>query len=153
MIEIMKNYNLFLSHAWKPSQNYDKLTKMLNSDAFFSWRNYSETTHNPLINPDTPTGKQDLSNTLRQQIKPVDCVLILTCMCIDHCDWVEKQIGIAKQYEKPIIGIYATEQERMPLVVMNHADELVSWDAKHIVNAIEKHTIKKTIDVPLNVVV
>jgi hypothetical protein len=36
-----ENYNLFISHGWYYNYDYENLTRLLNSDPDFNWRNYS----------------------------------------------------------------------------------------------------------------
>lgn len=101
----LKTYDLFLSHAWKYNADYYRLEDMLKSAPLFTWRNYSVPIHNPLIDPNTPAGKKTLSNELDQQVRPVNCVLILAGMYAAHSEWIEKEINLAKSYNKPIIGV------------------------------------------------
>lgn len=36
-----KTYNLFISHSWAYSDAYDRLIELLDSDRYFSYKNYS----------------------------------------------------------------------------------------------------------------
>ena len=73
----LKTYDLFLSHAWKYNSDYYRLEEMLKNAPLFTWRNYSVPVHNPLIDPNSPVGKRTLTNELDQQVRPVNCVIIL----------------------------------------------------------------------------
>ena len=37
----MKTYNLFISHSWSYSDQYDRLIRLLRERAHFSFRDYS----------------------------------------------------------------------------------------------------------------
>ena len=54
-------YNIFISHAWKYSEHYNKVVTWLNeaqAEGQFTWKNYSVPEHNPLIDPNTSAGKR-----------------------------------------------------------------------------------------------
>ncbi|CAA0148364.1 conserved hypothetical protein [Tenacibaculum maritimum] len=137
----LKTYDLFLSHAWKYNSDYYRLEGMLKNAPLFTWRNYSVPVHNPLIDPNTPVGKRFLTNELDQQVRPVNCVIILAGMYAAYSEWIEKEINIANSYNKPIIGVKPWGQERVPLIVQNNAREMVGWNTNTIVSAIRRNSI------------
>jgi hypothetical protein len=137
----LKTYDLFLSHAWKHNTDYYKLEKMLNQAPLFSWRNYSVPVHNPLIDPGSKAGKKVLTEELDQQVKPTNCVIILAGMYASYSEWIEKEIQIANNYNKPIIGIEPWGQERVPQIVQDNAIEIVKWNTKSIITAIRNNSI------------
>lgn len=138
---VLKTYDLFLSHAWRYNFDYYNLERLLKQAPLFQWRNYSVPKHDPLIDPKTPLGKAKLEGLLNNQVKPVNCVLVLGGMYAAHSEWIKKEIEIAKSYKKPIIGVYPWGQQNMPLVIQNAAIELVGWQTSTIVTAIRKHSI------------
>lgn len=137
----LKTYDLFLSHAWKYNSDYYALEKLLKSARNFYFRNYSVPAHNPLIDPKTPSGKKKLTEELDQQVRPVNCVLILSGMYAAHSEWIEKEIKLARKYNKPIIGVRPRGQVRVPLLVQLYADEMVNWNTDSIVRAVRNHAI------------
>ena len=137
----LKTYDLFLSHAWKYNSDYYQLERLLKGAPNFYFRNYSVPTHNPLVNPNTPVGKKTLTLKIDQQVRPVNCVLILSGMYATHSEWIEKEIAISQKYGKPIIGVKPRGQQRVPLIVQSSADEMVAWNTASIVTAIRKHSI------------
>jgi len=137
----LKLYDLFISHAWKYNSDYYKLEEMLKEASLFSWRNYSVPTHDPLIDPNTYIGKTKLIQLLDNQVRPVNCVLILGGMYAAYSEWILKEIEIAQSYRKPIIGIYPWGQQNMPLAIQNVATELVGWNTSSIVSAIRRNSI------------
>lgn len=137
----LKTYDLFLSHAWRHNTDYYYLEKLLKGASNFYFRNYSVPIHNPLINPNTPVGKRILISEIDQQVRPVNCVLILSGMYAAHSEWIEKEIKIAQKYRKPIIGVKPRGQQRIPLIVQSVANEIVAWNTASIVSAIRKNSI------------
>ncbi|TNF50504.1 MAG: nuclease [Bacteroidetes bacterium] len=135
---VLKTYDLFLSHAWGHNIHYYKLEEMLRQTPYFKWRNYSVPIHDPLINPNHPVGKSRLLGMLENQVRPVNCVLIIGGMYATYSEWIMKEIEIAQYYKKPIVGIYPWGQQRMPLVVQNAAHEIVGWNSQSIVGAIRR---------------
>ncbi len=137
----LKTYDLFLSHAWRYNSDYYKLESLLKNTPNFYFRNYSVPTHNPLIDPNIHVGKRTLTNELDQQVRPVNCVLILSGMYAAHSEWIEKEIMLAKKYNKPIIGVKPWGQQRIPLIVQNAAHEIVGWNSISITSAIRRNSI------------
>jgi hypothetical protein len=137
----LKTYDLFLSHAWKYNEDYYRLEEMLKEANLFKWRNYSVPIHDPLINPNHPAGKVKLTNLLNKQLKPVNCVLIIGGMYAAHSEWILKEIELASNFNKPIIGIYPRGQINMPLAIKNVAVELVGWNTNSIVQSIRRNSI------------
>lgn len=101
----LKTYDIFISHAWRYNDDYYRLVNILNGAPNFKWRNYSVPQHDPVLNPDDPSDEKTLFIELEQQIKPVNCVLILCGMYVTYSKWIQKEIEIALSYKKPIIGI------------------------------------------------
>ena len=133
----LKTYDLFISHAWTYNAEYERLVKMLNAAPNFKWRNYSVTKQDPLdVNNDTK-----LTEALKRQIRPVNCVLILAGMYVNHRKWIKKEITIAQDLNKPIVGIRPWGQQRTPAEVQEAADVMVRWNTDSIVKSIREHSI------------
>ena len=133
----LKTYRLFISHAWTYNAEYYRLLRMLESAPNFRFRNYSVPEHDPLK---TKTDAQ-LRTALRNQIKPVHCVLILAGMYVNHRKWIQEEIDIAKGYKKPIVGIRPRGQQRTPKEVQDAAVVMVGWNTNSIVRAIRDHSL------------
>ena len=135
----LKTYDLFLSHVWRKSHNseYYRLEKLLKQARFFSWRNYSVPEHDPL---GTKTDRE-LSQALDRQISPVNCFLVVSGMYVNHRRWIQEEIDIAQDYDKPIIGVIPRGQERVPTEVQEIALEMVGWQTSSIVAAIRKWSL------------
>lgn len=134
-----KTYNIFISHAWKYSEQYNQVVKWLNeaqSEGTFTWKNYSVPEHDSLTDPGTVVGKKKLKDMLDAQIKPASIVIILAGMYVAHSDWIDFEVDTAKAYEKYIIGVKPWGQERIPTKVSDNANIMVGWNKKSIIDAV-----------------
>ncbi len=138
---ILRNYNIFISHAWRYNEDYYRLEKFLDSAPNFSWRNYSVPEHDPVIDPKSDVGKKYLTTLLDNQIKPSQIVLIISGMYGVYSDWILKEIQISKKYSKPIVGIIPWGQERIPADIQNACDIMVGWNTDSIINAIRTYSL------------
>jgi len=101
----LKTYDLFISHSWSYNEDYYRLINLLTSANNFKYRNYSVPEHDPVIDPNSETGKRKLKEAIDRQIKPVNCVLIISGMYVSYSYWIQAEIDIALKYNKLIIGL------------------------------------------------
>jgi len=137
----LKTYGVFISHAWRYSVDYNHLVELIQAAPYFRWRNYSVPRHDPATDPNSETGRTTLARELDQQIRPVNCVVVIAGMYVAHRYWIQKEIEIAQRYGKPIIGVVPRGQERTPTVVQDAAVEMVGWTTASIVDAIRRHSL------------
>lgn len=137
----LKTYDLFISHSWRYSDEYKRLVDLLNNAPYFKWRNYSCPEHDPAIDPDSEAGKRKLMQALKNQIKPVNCVIVLSGLYVVYSYWIQKEIEIAVEYYKPIIGVKPWGKPLVPRAVQEVAAEIVGWNTNSIVDAIRKHSL------------
>lgn len=135
----MATYNIFISHAWKYSSDYNKIVEWLNEaqeEGTLTWKNYSVPEHDPLIDPGTTAGKTKLKNMLKEQIRPASKVIVLAGMYSAYSDWIGYEIDTAIEYDKYIIGVKPWGQERVPSKVSDNSDVMVGWNKNSVINAI-----------------
>lgn len=137
-METIKTYDLFISHAWQYTVEYNFLVEMLNKQPRFYWRNYSSPEHETIINPNTTSGKKELSGELEGQIKYSEAVLILSNMYSDSRFWMDKVLELASSYNKPIILIKSVPNEEIPNTLLHQASETADGDIDSITSAIRK---------------
>jgi hypothetical protein len=133
----LREYNLFISHPWIKNNEYSRLESMLDNCLYFKYKDYSVPSTSPL---DVRTDRE-LEEALERQIRPCSVVIILAGMYVNHRKWIQKEIEIAKKYNKPIIGLIPWGQERTPLEVELASKEMVRWDTGSIVTSIRKHSL------------
>lgn len=134
----LKTYRIFISHAWTHNDEYYRVTNMLDDAPRFSWRNYSVPEHDP---KHTGSNKQ-LVQALYNQIKPTHAVIILAGMYVPHSSWIQKEIDIAREMKKPILGIVPWGGQKIPKAVQETANEIVGWNTNSIVSAIRRYCSK-----------
>jgi hypothetical protein len=139
--ESLRTYHVFVSHAWSYDSDYTRLVDMLNSAARFVWKNYSCPQCGPAVDTNSIIGYSRLVTALENQIRPVQCVVVLSGMYVAHSRWIQKEIDIATGWSKPIIGVVPWGAERTPTAVSSVAKEMVRWNTESIVAAIRKWSL------------
>ena len=130
----MKTYDLFISHAWKYNDEYYRLESLLRDYSYFNFRNYSVPEHDPL----DFNSVKDLVQKLDEQIRQSTVVLVIGGMYCNYRKWIQKEIEIAKKYNKPILLIEPYGSNRTPNLLEVNAIKKVGWNTKSIVQAIRE---------------
>lgn len=133
----LREYNLFISHPWTKDDEYSRLEEILDKCTYFKYKNYSVPKTDPL---DVKTDKE-LEEALERQIKPVSIVLVLAGMYYNHRKWIQKEIEIAKKYNKPIVAIKPWGQLKFPIELILTSKDIVGWNTSSIVDAIRKYSL------------
>ncbi len=131
----LKNYRVFISHAWTHNDEYYRLIDMFDAAKRFSWTNYSVPEHDPK----DAENKEKLVQALYNQIKPTHAVIILSGMYVPHSYWIQKEIEIAQELKKPIIGVTPWGHQKTPKAVQDAADEMVGWSTNSVVGSIRRY--------------
>ncbi|MEW6238378.1 MAG: TIR domain-containing protein [Candidatus Omnitrophota bacterium] len=130
----LHRYKIFISHAWKYNDDYYRLIEYLNKEPNFVYSNYSVPEHDPV---DAGNNKK-LAEELRQQIRPVEVVVILGGMYVAYSDWIQFEIDYAKQLRKPILGVSPWSATKMPQVIQDTANAICGWNTPTIVSEIRR---------------
>ena len=123
----LNDYRIFISHAWRYGDDYERLIKLLNEARYFSYYNYSAPRERPL------------ARKLTDKIRPTQATIVISGMYGAHSDWMKYEIDESVRMRKPIIGIYPFGQVMAPTYVTTYADEMVRWNTTSIVEAIRKY--------------
>lgn len=132
----LRQYDVFISHAWKYNDQYYKLTELLDAYPYFNFRNYSVPEHDPIIFNST----NDLYRQLDEQIRQSSVVLLIAGKYVKYRNWIQEEIKLAKKYGKPIIAIRPWGADKLPSDAETKADVIVNWQASSIVNAIREYS-------------
>ena len=132
------DYRLFVSHAWKYGDNYNKLINLLDNAKYFSYYNYSAPSQKPLFPPGTPKTNQQIREMITNKIRPAQVVIVISGMYAAYSDWMQYEIDEAVRMKKPIIGVYPWGQINAPYAVTSVATEMVRWNTDSIVSAIRR---------------
>ncbi len=134
----MKTRNLFISHSWRYSDHYNRLTKLLRERGYFRFKDYSVPPDDPIQG--TRTDAQ-LRRAIKQQMQPCSAVLILAGVYATYSKWINIEIDLAKNgftEPKPIIAIIPWGSERTSVPVREAADREVGWNTESVVSAIRE---------------
>ena len=137
----LKTYDLFISHAWRYSDDYDRFTRLLDAAPYFSYRNYSAPKDRPLVFPGSHASDTFLRALIDKKIRPVNAVVVLSGMYYYYHDWMQTEIDIACSYCKPIIAVKPWGNQTVPQQVASVADATVGWNTDSIVDTIRKHAL------------
>ena len=127
-------YNLFISHSWAYSDQYDRLVSLLDNSGI-DYRNYSIPMYDPI---DYAYNSYQLKEAIYNQMKPASCVLILAGVYSTYSEWINIELGQAVSLGKPIIAIEPWGSQRTSATVKTMADYIVGWNTNSIVNAIKQ---------------
>ena len=130
----MLQKRLFISHSWSYDAAYMSMITLLNNRRYFSWANYSV----PTTKAFGPMAKTRMKEELRQQIRPVHCVIIIAGMWTSYSDWIQFEMDFSQNIGKPILGVRPWGAQRMPLAVSQAADLVVNWNTNSIVAGIRQ---------------
>lgn len=136
-----KTYNLFISHSWSYSDEYDRLVNLLNSRSDFSYRNYSVPKDDPIHN--APNSAR-LYAAIKQQMTSCHIVLIMAGVYATYSTWINNEIQIAQKEfaaPKPIIGIKPWANANVSSVVRDASKEIVNWNTDSIIAAIRRYSL------------
>ena len=126
-------YRLFISHSWNASDEYERMVDLLDDANYFEYRNYS-VPEEDAIDADTD---EELEEALRErQIKPASVVVVLAGLYSSYSDWIGREIRIAEDEDKPILGVEPWGSDSTSNYVERHADRMVGWNTDSIVEAI-----------------
>ena len=132
-LDTRQDYAVFVSHSWSYGQEYARLTRLLDESEDFEFRDYSVPEEEAF---DTDSD-EELTQALRErQIKPSSVVVVLAGLYSSHSDWIEKEIQIAEEEDKPILGVEPWGNDRTSKEVKQHADQMVGWNTDSIVDGI-----------------
>ena len=130
----LHDHKLFISHAWRYSDRYKRAVQFLNAAPNFKWSNYSVPEDKAFVG----MSSEQLGEQMKRQIRPVQCVVIVSGMYVNHSGWIKYEMDFAKAIGKPILGIKRWGEQRTPQSVIDCADEMVAWNSASIVAAIRR---------------
>jgi hypothetical protein len=139
-MEKLKCYDLFISHAWRFHEDWQKLSELLDGTPGVSWRNFSLPWHDPAMNPNTEVGGRFIRDFLERQIIPAHGVVLLAGVYAINSArrWCDLEIEMARSHHKPIVGVPALGQRIVPDEVRGLCDACSEWDAMQLLATIDQ---------------
>jgi len=109
------------------------MVDLLDDANYFEYRNYSVPEEDAIdANID-----EELEEALREgQIKPASVVVVLAGLYSSYSDWIGREIRVAEDENKPILGVEPWGSDSTSNYVERHADQMAGWNTDSIVEAI-----------------
>lgn len=130
-------YRIFISHSWAYSEAYDKVEEFLRNEGV-SFYNHSVPKDDPVHTNGTD---KELYDKIEAKVRGCSCVIILAGVYATYSRWINKEIEIAKKYNKPIIAVEPFASEKTSKVVRDAATVIVGWRASSIANAVRIYAL------------
>jgi len=110
------------------------MVNLLNNRQYFGWHNYSVPENKAFIG----LNSNALAEQLKNQIRPVQCVVIIGGMWTNHSDWIQFEMNFARLIGKPILGVRPRSAKVMPQAIIQLSDAVVNWNSDSIVAGIRQ---------------
>lgn len=127
-------YNIFISHSWSYSSQYQKLINLLKKDYSFQYKNYSVPQNDPIHNA---KNQVSLKKAIQKQMKPASCIIILAGVYATYSKWINIEVNLAKSMNKRIIAVRYRGAKKISKVVKDNADIIVGWNSNSIIKAVK----------------
>jgi hypothetical protein len=137
----VRTCDLFLTHAWRFHADWKRLVDLLNAHDVRAWRNFSLPWYDPALDPRTEAGGKAVRWHLETQIIPVQAVILLCSLLSEPGTqkWLDFELEAARKHGKPILALPAWGETNIPDEVRGLVDQVVSWDAPSLLEAVKTH--------------
>ena len=131
-------YDVFITHAWRYHDDWNRAADVLDGVAGFKWRNFSVPWYDPAMDPNTAVGGRFVRDWLEGQILPSSAVLFLDSVYAVKSarKWLDTELEIARAARKPVIALPPFGAVGVSLEVAEIVDQVVPWDGPIIARAI-----------------
>lgn len=126
---------IFVPHVHEDDEHVDKLREFLNRGG--------READVSAIDSSSPNQANDPDYITRQYIRPkvewCEAIVVLISPNTQGSDWVQKEIELAKQLGRRIIGVWIPGSEGCPIPegLQDYANAIVSWNETSILDAID----------------
>lgn len=134
-------YNVFISHSWKYNDEYNKLIKYIEDRPFLRIRNLSVPIEKPILLNWNFVSNKILHEKLDNKIKLANIFIVFSWMYVNYSKWIEKEIELAKKYNKPILVIKPYWQILIPKYLLESWTSIIWWNYENMVNEIRRISI------------
>ncbi|MBQ7271191.1 MAG: TIR domain-containing protein [Campylobacter sp.] len=128
--------NIFISHSWKYDKDYQTLQSWIDEDNRINNRNYSISSNNPL--------ERNVWCGIENRIMQSSVVIIPLGIYASFSDSIQREIKIAKKYNKYIIAVILFGAERISNIVDEiYSDSMylvrkIHWQRESVINALKE---------------
>lgn len=126
---------IFVPHVHEDDEHVDKLREFLNRGG--------READVSAIDSSSPNQANDPDYITRRYIRPkvewCEAIVVLISPNTQGSDWVQKEIELAKQLGRRIIGVWIPGSEGCPIPegLQDYANAIVSWNETSILDAID----------------
>ena len=133
-------YDLFLTHAWNYTDEWQGLVALLDEYLPGKWRNWSLPWHDTSIDRYSEEGRAHLEKLLRGQIAQASCVILVpeTMSRAEGRMWLDKQLALAVHYATPIIGVLPQNGGQFPDELARNVNAIVPRDPCQIIATLDR---------------
>jgi len=137
-------YDIFLTHAWRYHDDWNRFVSLLDGVEGFEWRNFSLPWYDPAFDPRTPVGERMVLKSLEAQIAPAHCCIVLASVFETRSarQWVDLEIGIARRLGKPLLGAPPHNGTSLPAELEQLIDRVIPWEGAAAVRTIKEEVAK-----------
>lgn len=133
-----RTYDIFVTHAWRYHDDWNRFSDLMNGVPRFRWRNFSVPWYDPAVDVHTDRGRKFVTDWLENQIIPCHVVMALDSVFAVKSArrWVEEEIGLARQHGKPVFALPSFGAEAASPAMVKLADRVLAWDGHAVAEAI-----------------
>lgn len=125
--------NIFVSHRWKYSDDYNSLIKKF-KEKEFEFIDYSVPKHDAF----DKIKVKELEDALSEQVRQCNIFIIFANLGTLNSEWVEKELAAAVKWKKPIIAVKPLGYTgNVPKVVQDSATVFTGFNSSSIIRKIE----------------
>lgn len=133
-------YDLFLTHGWRYTDEWQGLVALLDDYLPGKWRNWSLPWYDTSIDRFSEEGRAQLEKLLRGHIAQASGVVLLP-ETLDRAEdrmWLDKQLALAERFTKPVIGVLPQNGGQFPEVLAVHVSAIVPRDPTQIIATLDR---------------
>jgi len=130
----LRNYRLFISHAWHRDEAYFRVVRWLNAAPNFAWDDFSVPEHNAI---DTTEVGKTIEYHLHTFMRQACAFILCAGLYASHSEWIDYEVLFARRIGRPIIAVAPWGAERLPAAASYAVESVSRGDS--LVQAIRRH--------------
>ncbi len=144
-------YDLFITHAWRYHDDWNRLVALFDAEPGLQWRNFSVPWHDPAVSANSADGGTFVRRWLEAQIVPVHAVIALASVWAQASSrkWLELEFELARKHGKPVIVIPAFGETAIAAEIAAKSDRAASWQVHEILDGVDALRGSALVDVAL----
>jgi hypothetical protein len=140
-----RTFDLFVTHAWRYHDDWNRFADLMNGVTYFRWRNFSLPWYDPAIDVNTAAGKAFVADWLERQVIPCHAVIALDSVFSVNSArrWVEDEIRLARDLKKPVLGLPAFGAGQCSPALTQLVDRVIAWEGPAVADAVAKAAVER----------